>query len=223
MRRWQLRLQSVGFLLIIGIYEWTTAVNVWKFVHQQRHLQAKPSSMFTIDSCPPLVTRAEWGAVPPKTTPQPLARPVPMVFIHHTEMPGECSNETDCAAAVRSIQTFHMQVRGWDDIGYNFLVGGDGRVYEGRGWAGVGAHAKGWNFQSYGMAMIGDFSQHLPTDAALKTVQQLILCGQPQNISIEYTLHGHRDGVCTSCPGDKLYSLISNWPHFTGKLHPVIC
>ena len=29
----------------------------------------------------------------------------------------------------------------WSDIGYNFIVGEDGNVYEGRGWGIRGAHA----------------------------------------------------------------------------------
>lgn len=41
------------------------------------------------------------------------------------------------------MQTFHMESKGWDDIGYNFMIGGDGAVYEGRGWDSQGAHTKG--------------------------------------------------------------------------------
>lgn len=41
------------------------------------------------------------------------------------------------------MQTYHMESRNWDDIGYNFMVGGDGDVYEGRGWDKQGAHTKG--------------------------------------------------------------------------------
>lgn len=44
---------------------------------------------------------------------------------------------------VRQIQTFHIESRGWFDIGYNFLIGGDGAAYEGRGWKTEGAHTLG--------------------------------------------------------------------------------
>jgi hypothetical protein len=33
----------------------------------------------------------------------------------------------------------------WGDIGYNFLVGEDGNVYEGRGWTQVGAQTLNYN------------------------------------------------------------------------------
>lgn len=39
--------------------------------------------------------------------------------------------QADCTFQVRTIQTFHIESRGWDDIGYNFLVGGDGAIYVG--------------------------------------------------------------------------------------------
>ena len=32
------------------------------------------------------------------------------------------------------LQNMHFEERGLNYIGYNFVVGGDGRVYEGRGW-----------------------------------------------------------------------------------------
>ena len=47
------------------------------------------------------------------------------------------------------MQTFHMESKGWDDIGYNFMIGGDGAVYEGRGWDSQGAHTKGILYNSH--------------------------------------------------------------------------
>lgn len=39
------------------------------------------------------------------------------------------------------LKNYHMDNEDYWDIGYNFLIGGDGSVYEGRGWDTVGAHA----------------------------------------------------------------------------------
>lgn len=38
----------------------------------------------------------------------------------------------------------------WADIGYHFLVGENGKVYEGRGWNREAAHAPGWNNDAFG-------------------------------------------------------------------------
>lgn len=40
---------------------------------------------------------------------------------------------------------------------YSFAVGGDGKVYEGRGFNVIGAHAPGYNDKSIGICLIGDW------------------------------------------------------------------
>ena len=51
-----------------------------------------------------------------------------------------------------------MNNKNWEDIGYNFLVGEDGNIYEGRGWGKHGAHSKPYNSKSIGICMIGNFN-----------------------------------------------------------------
>jgi hypothetical protein len=50
-------------------------------------------------------------------------------------------------------------------------VGGDGEVYEGRGWHQVGAHTYGFNRKSVGIAVIGEFSGkyiiHFPANTTI--------------------------------------------------------
>ncbi|CAH2012672.1 unnamed protein product [Acanthoscelides obtectus] len=73
------------------------------------------------DTCPPIVSRKEWGAVPAKSV-QPLSKnPPPYVVVHHSASQ-ICTDEESCKRYVRSVQHFHMDIRGWEDIGYNFLV-----------------------------------------------------------------------------------------------------
>lgn len=50
-----------------------------------------------------------------------------------------------------------MTTKKWSDIGYNFLVGEDGNVYEGRGWGKKGAHTKPYNGKSIGICVIGNY------------------------------------------------------------------
>ena len=69
---------------------------------------------------------------------------------------------------------------GWDDIGYSFLVGDDGNIYEARGWDRVGAHTLGWNDKSKSIAVMGNFNYDLPSLLALKAINRLISCGVHQ-------------------------------------------
>jgi hypothetical protein len=55
------------------------------------------------------------------------------------------SDKDDFLLFARGIQDWHISGNGWCDIGYSFLVGGDGNVYEGRGWDEIGAHTGGFN------------------------------------------------------------------------------
>jgi N-acetylmuramoyl-L-alanine amidase len=46
---------------------------------------------------------------------------------------------------------------GYNDIAFNFLIGDDGNVYEGRGWEVTGQHTPSFNEKSLGFAFIGNF------------------------------------------------------------------
>lgn len=60
-----------------------------------------------------------------------------------------------------------MDSNGWSDIGYSFLIGGDGNIYEGRGWNVLGAHTQGYNSVGYGVCFIGSFTDVLPEQVSV--------------------------------------------------------
>lgn len=107
-----------------------------------------------------LVPRQEWGAREPKTI-EKFQGPSPFVIIHHSYQPPACNTTETCKEAMRSMQNYHQLDHGWNDIGYSFAVGGDGKVYEGRGFNVVGAHAPNYNTRSVGICMIGDWRSNL--------------------------------------------------------------
>ena len=53
------------------------------------------------------------------------------------------------------IRRWHVEDRGWSDIGYHYLIDRDGTVIEGRSLDRTGAHAKGHNTGSVGIALFG--------------------------------------------------------------------
>ncbi|CAM5173115.1 unnamed protein product, partial [Eretmochelys imbricata] len=96
-----------------------------------------------------------------------------------------------------------------------FLIGQDDRVYEGRGWSTMGAHAKNWNNKSLGISFLGSFSKTAPDNTTLTVAKSLIQCAVSGGfLSESYTLKGHRDIKSTECSGNDLYEAISQWPEF---------
>ncbi|XP_045196740.1 peptidoglycan-recognition protein SC2-like [Mercenaria mercenaria] len=168
-----------------------------------------------LPGCPKIITRAEWGARASTSTHGKLHLPVKYMFIHHGGVPHYCHTKAECIQQVKGYQNYHMDGHGWSDIGYSFVVGEDGNVYEARGWDDVGAHTLNYNSVGLAICVIGDFTNRAPNDAALNAVKQLISCGAANGkLSSSYLLRGHRDVGSTACPGNKLYDLIQHWPHY---------
>ncbi|XP_076752878.1 peptidoglycan-recognition protein SC2 [Xylocopa sonorina] len=171
---------------------------------------------------PRIVNRREWRARPPVDREPMKVTPTPYVVIHHGGIARYCFDENGCSAIVRSYQNLHIDNRGWFDIGYSFVVGEDGNVYEGRGWDYVGAHAPGYNTQSIGICVIGDFSDFLPNDKALNAVKALIDYGVSLGkISEDYHVVGHRQVRNTLCPGTTFYKYVQTHPRWTDAPVPI--
>jgi hypothetical protein len=112
-----------------------------------------------------------------------------------------------------------MDVRGWNDIGYNHLVRVDGRIYIGRGWMAQGAHADGFNRSHVGVCLIGDFRDgHATlTEEAKRTVRWAYdeacrLAGR----RLAATVHGGLPGQNTECPGDQVIRWVAAGMPATG-------
>lgn len=126
----------------------------------------------------------------------------------------------------------------YDDIGYkwdastdtinnrlkwilyrSFLIGNDGRVYEGAGWHVEGAHTYGYNKKSLGIAFVGDFSAELPSADAIEAAKNLLKCGvEMGEIDKNYKLFGGRQIIQSESPGLELYGEIQDWDHFSSTL-----
>lgn len=103
------------------------------------------------------VKREEWFARKPIEPVKEWKKPVELVVIHHSYQPGVCNTSIACQKAMLSMQNYHQKTLGWNDIGYNFAIGGDGRIYEGRGFHVIGAHTLHYNQGSLGICLIGDW------------------------------------------------------------------
>lgn len=158
-------------------------------------------------STPKVVKRAGWGARKPKYRNTSSAQKVDA--IHHTT--GKTLGHIDEAQWVRNIQAFHMgPSRGWSDIGYNWIVGPSGTIYEGRGDGVIGAHVAGRNASLRGIAYLGDGSDEVPA-AALRSIAWLV-GGRPAKC--------HGDLAATSCPGRELGAWVRGGMKLTSPSKP---
>ena len=111
--------------------------------------------------------------------------------------------------SVGSIRQYHVNVRRWRDIGYHWLIDGHGHLRLGRPENLPGAHVKGRNINSIGVAVIGNFEIMEPTEeqaAGLDILLQDLLVRYP-----EATVHTHREYKATACPGKNLIRLLTGW------------
>jgi hypothetical protein len=139
---------------------------------------ARPGVATAATSQPRIVSRAGWGADESIRRAAPAySDTVKAAFVHHTVQSNGYS-PSESAALIRSDYLYHVRTRGWNDIGYNFLVDRYGRVFEGR-YGGItravlGAHAGGFNTDSTGVALLGTFTTSRPTAPMLAALERLL-------------------------------------------------
>lgn len=168
------------------------------------------------DECPNILSKAAWGGRTEKDINY-LIVPIPYVIIHHTATP-ECKTRRDCSSRVQNIQSYHMDSLGWHDIGFSFLIGGDGNIYEGTGWTKEGAHLYGYNKKSVGIAFIGNFEDKDASSKMLDAAHKLIRCGISEGILREKVhVVAARQLQSTLSPGFNLFTQIQSWSEWTSN------
>jgi uncharacterized protein with LGFP repeats len=150
--------------------------------------------------------------------------------IHHTASSNRYTKE-DVPAIIRGLYYYHTKQLGWSDLGYNFVVDKFGRTWEGR--AGgirrvvMGAHTRGFNHRSFGVAVLGTHTGRRPNADIMRalvriTSWKLDLYGRRPAGTVLMKSHGsdlyrrgtvvrlpvidgHRDTNQTACPGWEIY------------------
>lgn len=153
---------------------------------------------------PVINDRNSWGAQPPRGAYVPH---IPYRFAQHHSAGRRTSTFAETVAELQFIQDFHQNGRGWQDIGYHFLLDDAGRIFQGVPEQFRGTHAGGNNTGNIGVCMLGNYHEPgvLPTTAQLDSVTALYAWLAFQySVNID-SLFGHRDYNSTACPGDNVY------------------
>ncbi len=192
---------------------------------------------------PAIHSRADWGADeslrnhnPGCGTPQ-YTSTIKVGFVHHTVTSNDYTAD-QVPGVLRAIYADHVLSNGWCDIGYNFVIDKFGGIWEGR-YGGInqpvlGAHTGGFNANSFGVALLGNFDTTSPngvqpTPEMLNSLEQLLAwklgmygrdalgtttlvsaggsdTNYPAGRTVTFNvISGHRDADPTTCPGQAVY------------------
>ena len=123
--------------------------------------------------------------------------------------------------SVDTIRKWHLK-RGWRDIGYHFVIDLEGNVEEGRPVEQTGAHTKGENYSSIGIAYVGGVEAERGADGdwvakdtrtpEQKEALEDLLC-RLKGLYSQAVVYGHNDFSTKACPcfnAKEEYEWISN-------------
>lgn len=186
-----------------------TIYSMQVFLESVKEAASPGSSQSPAPAEPPaFIPRAGWGARPPK---EPFSAHKPdRVTQHHTQGRRPATLD-ESLAEMRFLQDFHQNGRGWNDIGYHFLVDSEGRIFQGRPVDVLGAHVKNDNSGNIGICFMG--SHHPPFNHPVAPEQLDAAVRLGRWLEAAYgagpgTYKGHRDRGQTDCPGNVLYPLL---------------
>ncbi|MFT4827080.1 MAG: hypothetical protein ACI9GO_000793 [Bacteroidia bacterium] len=177
---------------------------------------------------PNTIPSSQWRKGLPDPKPGRVTSEVNHCIIHHSAGNTADTNYTNI---IRNIYLLHTESNGWDDIGYNYMVAGNGQIYNGRDPQGAGdedniqgAHFCAKNSGTMGICLLGNYEIDTPSISLIKSVEKLLtwklykenLSAKDSSIhppnSSKYlaTIGQHKDGCTTLCPGKNTTNLITD-------------
>ena len=105
---------------------------------------------------------------------------------------------------VAEIRKWHVEGRGWSDIGYHFYIDLYGQIHKGRDIAKIGAHCKGHNRNSIGICYCGGVEADGKTPKDTRNTEQkealLAVLRTLKAMFPNAVIHSHRDFANKACP-----------------------
>jgi peptidoglycan recognition protein len=160
-----------------------------------------------------IAARSTWGG-PSGAIGTALASPMTAVTVHHTHSPTlpASATVTQERSAVLAVHRHHASK--WAGVGYHFLICQSGRIYEGRGWGRVGAHAgAGGGNRTLGVVFVINGETTEPSADALHALTWL----RDEGVKLGHLTRGHAlklhsDWMATTCPGKRVATALQSGP-----------
>lgn len=201
--------------------------------------QSDPSLVYGDSDVPVILPRSTWDNSPdlhnlltwiPQNTVYPSDwQPIERIVIHHSATAN--NDQIPAVARIQSIYRFQAVTQGWGDIGYNYIIDQNGKIYEGRygGNGARGAHVfrdsdkDNFNYGSVGIVLLGTFTNQDASPQMYASLERLVgwlaatnnldpLAVKTSSIwnfnskgftdtFLGHTVLGHKDIENTQCPG----------------------
>ncbi|CAH2002071.1 unnamed protein product [Acanthoscelides obtectus] len=161
----------------------------------------------------PIYYRDSWGGEPPHDK-IPFKRPPKVVLISHTAS-SFCKTIDECSKILKQLQADHM-ARNWNDIGYNFMIGGDGAIFVGRGWNSTSFHMM--SEYNVGISFIGNFNEDFLNEEMIQAAKLLMDKGLDMDaIAVDYQVVGQNQTTKyqPTSPGTNVVEVIKKWPRYS--------
>ena len=102
-----------------------------------------------------------------------------------------------------TIKNWHVNERGWRDIGYHKVIKRNGEVQDGRDIRDSGAHAAGYNAKSVGVCMVGGMAEDNSAENNFTAQQWTALLDLVKQLKADYPeadVIGHNEISEKECP-----------------------
>ena len=126
-----------------------------------------------------------------------MMRTINKIIIHCTATP------EGRTVTVADVNKWHKE-KGWNGIGYHYLIGLNGEIWKGRDENIIGANTEGKNTNSIGIAYVGGMTKDMKSSKDTRTTEQKIsLINLIKQLKQKYPtakIYGHRDFSSKACP-----------------------
>ena len=124
-------------------------------------------------------------------------RPINKVIIHCSATPEGRD------VKLETIRQWHID-KGWNDIGYHYVIELDGQIQAGRPVELFGAHTLGENKYSIGICYVGGMNKAMTKPKDTRTDEQkeslIALIADIRKKYPNVTIHGHNEYAAKACP-----------------------
>jgi hypothetical protein len=198
--------QKAGLLILLAVVVFIIlAIGIVSYLGKERTVETS----HYLTSNPTIISKVEWGALPPKPELFEVHTPE-FITLHHGGVKKDPA--ADQVQAIRNLQAWCLRDRPWGDIPYHYVIDMRGKIYEAR--PDIIKGDTNTEYDTSGHLLIevsGNYEEQVPIQEQLDAIVEIMayLCRKydisPQRIA------SHKDySAETVCPGKNLYVYIQD-------------